>query len=273
MTAADEPEDLTRKQRREAAREQRRELEAAQTAKAARQRRLMLLGGALGAAIVIVVVAIVISSSGSGTKTETGIPKSTTAQSGVVSQVSSLIGGIPQTATTLGNPSAPVTMEYYGDLECPICQEFTLQTLPTIVTDLVRTGKLKIEYRSLETATQDPNVFQLQQVAAYAAGQQNKAWYYIEIFYHEQGKEDSNYVNTAYLDQIASQVPGMNLADWSAAQSDATLASQVKSDEQTASSLGFNSTPTLVLTGPHGTKGTVGFVPYSTIQQLYQSVA
>ncbi len=273
MTTADGPEDLTRKQRREAAREQRKALEAAQSAKAARQRRLMLLGGALGAAVVIVVVAIIVSSSGSGTKTETGIPKSTTAQSGVVNQISSLIGNVPQSGTTLGSPTAPVTLQYYGDLECPICQEFSLQTLPTVITDLVRTGKLKIQYRSLETATQSPTTFQQQQVAAYAAGQQNKGWYYIELFYNEQGKEDSGYVNTAYLDKLAAQVPGLNLANWQSAQSSSALAAQVKSDETTATSLGFNSTPTLVLTGPHGTKGTVGFVPYSTIQQLYQAVA
>ena len=42
---------------------------------------------------------------------------------------------------------------------------------------------------------------------------------------------------------------------------------------QKAASLGFNSTPTLVLSGPHGTKGAVGAQPYSLIQQLYQAVA
>ncbi len=268
MSTADEPEDLTRKQRREAAREERRALEAAQTAKAARQRRIIQLGLALGAAVVVVVAAIVISSGGGGTTTSTSQPPTTAKP-----QVNALIAGIPQSGTTLGNPNAPVTMDYYGDLECPICQEFTLQTFPTVVADLVRTGKMKVVYRSLQTATQDPNVFQQQQVAAYAAGQQNLAWYYIETFYHEQGKEDSGYVNTAYLDNLAQQVPGLNLAKWQAAQNDASIAAQVKADEQKAASLGFNSTPTLVLSGPAGTKGTVGFVPYSTIQQLYQGVA
>ena len=271
MSTAEGPDDLTRKQRREAAREERKALEAAQMAKAARQRRLIGLVLALGAAAVIVIVAIVISSSGSSSSsTATGIASTPSA---VVSPVTALIGNIPQSGTTLGNPNAPVTMDYYGDLECPICQEFSLQTLPTVITNLVKSGKMKVTYRSLQTATQDANIFQQQQVAAYAAGQQNKAWYYIELFYHEQGKEDSGYVNTAYLDKLAAQVPGLNLASWQAAQNDATLASAVKADEAKASSLGFNSTPTLVLTGPNGTKGTVGFVPYSTIQQLYQSVA
>ncbi len=273
MTTAEGPEDLTRKQRREAAREERKALEAAQAAKAQRQRRLIQLGGALVAAVIIVVALIVISSSGSGTKTETGLATSKAAQNATVTPITSLIGNIPQSGATLGNPNAPVTLDYYGDLECPICQEFSLQTLPTVITDLVATGKVKINYRSLQTATQDPNVFQTQQVAALAAGQQNKAWYYIELFYHEQGKEDSGYVNEAYLDNLARQVPGLNLTTWQAARNNPALAAQVKSDEQKAGSLGFNSTPTLVMTGPHGTKGAVGAVGYTTMQQLYQAVA
>ena len=78
----------------------------------------------------------------------------------------------------------------------------------------MRTGKLRIEYRSMETATREPEVFKTQQVAAYAAGKQNKAWNFIETFYHEQGEEDSGYVTEKYIQGIASQVPGLNLAQW-----------------------------------------------------------
>ena len=67
--------------------------------------------------------------------------------------------------------------------------------LPTLIQKYVRTGKLRIEYHSLETATREPEVFKTQQEAAYAAGKQNLGWYFIETFYHEQGEEDSGYVN------------------------------------------------------------------------------
>ncbi len=90
-----------------------------------------------------------------------------------------------------------MTLKYFGDLECPICKEFTLGVLPTLIQKYVRTGKLKIEYHSLETATREPEIFKTQQVAAYAAGKQNLAWDFIELFYHEQGEEDSGYVTKA----------------------------------------------------------------------------
>ncbi len=41
-----------------------------------------------------------------------------------------MVGGIPQSGNTLGAPNAPVTLQYFGDLECPICKEFTLGALP-----------------------------------------------------------------------------------------------------------------------------------------------
>ncbi len=118
-------------------------------------------------------------------------------------------------------------MQYFGDLECPICKKFTLGALPTIIQKWVRTGKLKIEYRSLETATREPEVFKTQQVAALAAGKQNKMWNFIETFYHEQGEEDSGYVTESYLQNIASQVPGLNLAQWTSDRSNPELANQV----------------------------------------------
>ena len=93
----------------------------------------------------------------------------------VIAKVVSEIGGIPQNGNTLGSPKAPVTLEYFGDLECPICKEFTLGALPTLIQKYVRTGKLKIEYRNLETATREPETFKTQQSAALAAGKQNKA--------------------------------------------------------------------------------------------------
>jgi len=136
---------------------------------------------------------------------------------------------------------------YFGDLECPICKEFTLNALPSIIQKQVRTGKLKIEYRSLETATREPEVFKLQQVAALAAGKQNKMWNFVETFYHEQGEEDSGYVTEKYLQGLAQQVPGLNLTTWTADRAEPALTNEVASDAQAASALGFNGTPSFEL--------------------------
>ena len=117
----------------------------------------------------------------------------------------------------------------------------------------MRTGDLKIAYHSLETATREPEVFQNQQVAALAAGRQDLMWYFIELFYHEQGEEDSGYVTEKYLQGIASQIPGLNLAQWTGARSDPALANQVNGDAQAANSWGFDGTPSF-LVGKRGAR-------------------
>jgi protein-disulfide isomerase len=242
MTPVESDEDLTRKQRRDQAREQRKAMEEAAAASAVRRTRLTQLG--IVASVVVVAIIVILIATGGSKK---GAPTKHE-QNSVVHQVTALLGGISQKGNVLGSSTAPVSLQYFGDLECPICQKFTLGALPTVITKWVRTGKLKIEYRSLETATREPEVFKSQQVAAYAAGKQNKAWNFIETFYHEQGEEDSGYVTEKYIQGIASQVPGLNLAQWTTDRGDPQLATQVSvTDVNAASNAGFNGTPSFLI--------------------------
>src|SRR5207253_10944813 len=144
-----------------------------------------------------------------------------------------------------GNPKAPVTMTYYGDLQCPVCQAFTLNGFKQLVSNDVRSGKVQVVYKALQTATRDQQTFQLQQVAALAAGQQQRFWNYAELFYHEQGTEDSGYVNEGYLDGLAKQVPGLNFNAWKSARTAGSLSSQISADAQQAAAVRATGTPTL----------------------------
>ncbi len=131
--------------------------------------------------------------------------------------------------------------------------QFTLGALRSLIRRWVRAGKLKIEYRSVESATREPQVFEAQQLAALAAGKQDKMWYFIELFYHEQGKESSGYVTERYLQGLAQQVPGLNLIAWTVARSDARLADTLTTDAQAANHVGFTGTPMFLLGRTEGT--------------------
>jgi len=239
----------TRKQRREAARAARKQLEAQEVARQQRRKRLAQLGAAGVVVVAVIAIAFAISSgsSNSGAK-----PHSKAAQE-AASQVDQLLAGIPESGNVLGNPNAPATLVYFGDLECPVCREFTLGALPTVINNFVRPGKLKIEYRSMETATREPAVFREQQAAALAAGLQDKMWYYVELFYHEQGEEDTGYVTPAYLRGLAEQVPGLSLKQWEGQRSSPKLIEEVERNETEAGEEGFQGTPSFLL-GPTGGK-------------------
>jgi protein-disulfide isomerase len=239
----DSEEELTRKQRREQARAQRKALEEAEAASAKRRARLTQLGIVV-AVVVAVIVVIAIATSGGGTKK---IAPNTKAASETVAAVSSLVGGIPQSGDVLGDPKARVTLQYFGDLECPICKQFTLGALQAIIPQWVRPGKLKIEYRALQTATREPETFRTQQAAALAAGKQGKMWQFLELFYHEQGEEGSGYVTESYLQGLAQQVPGLSLSSWSAARSDPAFTNAITADAQAATQQGFTGTPSFTI--------------------------
>jgi len=259
VSSAENEEDLTRKQRREQARADRKAIEEASAADAARRKRLTRLGVVV-AVVVAAVVVILIATSGGGS---TPPKKGSTGAKHVEKEVTTLLAGIPQSGASLGSSKAPVTLQYYGDLECPICKKFTLGALSSLIQHWVREGKLRIEYRNLETATREPETFKSQQAAALAAGTQAKLWNYIETFYHEQGTEDSGYVTEQYLRGIAEQVPGLNLAKWTSERTKPEYASQIESDAQAANAAGFNGTPSFLI---GHTGGATKTLEYSSLE-------
>jgi protein-disulfide isomerase len=245
MSPVEEDEqDLTRKQRREQARAQRKAIEEAEASGAARRKRLIQLGSVIGAVVVIVVVILVATGGGKSG----GIKKTPPGtKNPVVAEVTSLLAGIPQNGNTLGDPKAPVTLQYFGDLECPICKQFTEGALKPLIEKYVRTNKLKIEYRNLETATREQETFRTQQAAALSAGKQQKAWDYIELFYHQQGEEDTGYVTESYLQGLAKQVPGLNLTTWTTDRSNPEFTNTITADAQAANNVGFTGTPSFLI--------------------------
>jgi protein-disulfide isomerase len=174
-------------------------------------------------------------------------------------EISALLADIPQSANALGQPAAPVTLAYFADLQCPYCRDFSLELLPSIIERWVQTGKLRIESHALQTATHEPEVFMAQQVAALAAGRQDKAWHFIETFYAEQGEENSGYVTDAYLQGIASQLMGLDLARWTSDRRDPELANEIAGDARAAGNAGLTGTPSFLIGASGGTLN--GFSP------------
>jgi protein-disulfide isomerase len=274
----------SRAQQKQEARERRLAEEHARAERAARTRRLQMLAGVIVIAIVVVVVAVVVStssSSGGG-----GIRKGNQATK-LVTGVSTLLAGIPQSGETLGSPSAPVTMTYWGDLQCPICASFTTQGgFEKMVANQVRQGKVKIVYKSDCTATCNNQsgtggaaYFVTQQAEAYAAGLQGKFWQYAELFYRQQGAEGSGYATQSFLNRLAAQVPGLNTSKWQANWKNPSLLSAVNSEASQGATAAPNGTPTVYLSGPKGRVAaqeddpTGGVISYSSLEAAYKQVA
>jgi protein-disulfide isomerase len=176
----------------------------------------------------------------------------------------------------LGSSKANVVVTEFGDLQCPICRDFALGTENQLISNDVRSGKVQLVYKSLETATgngPDPGVFPTQQAAAYAAGLQGKGWNYVLLFYREQGTENTAYVTPNYLNGLAKQISGLNYAKWSSDRGSSSLLSRVTAEEQLAQTLGLNSTPAITVQGPKGeAQPIIGDTDYNTLESAINSV-
>jgi len=147
----------------------------------------------------------------------------------------------------LGSPKAPVTVWVYGDLECPTVTLFAEHSLPAIVDNWVRSGAVKLHYRSLETDTVNERLFFEQETAALAAGRQDKMWNFLLTFLRQQGEPHTDYVDEEFLVEIASQVPGLEPARWEREREDPPLFKQVALGVYSGHSNGLRSTPSFLM--------------------------
>jgi protein-disulfide isomerase len=233
----------TKRELREQRRADRLAAEQATAAKDARRRRGWILAGAAGLAAVAVVLAVTLTSSSDK-------PPATT----TVTSASSLFAGIPEHNGVLGDPKAPVTVTEYLDLQCPICQEASQSTLPALVRDYVKTGKVKLQARTLHFI--GPDSVRAAKVAA-GAERQGRLWPFLETFYANQGEENSGYVTDAFLRQV-SAASGVN-ASAALGQADSAFADgRLSLANAEASKLGIDSTPTFTVARGDGPATVVG---------------
>lgn len=235
----------SRKGQREAARQER--LAAEQRAAAeARRRRLLQLGVGGGLLAVIVVVALIaISQSGGGGSG--GSAASITD----VDVIAKQLQGIPQRGNILGDPKAKVTVVEYGDPQCPVCKLFSEQVVPTLISGPVRSGEADYEFKPwLIIGPQSKPAAE----AALAAGEQGRFFNFIDLFYRNQGAENSGYVTDAFLNAVAKGAGVPNLDAWNSARASSKWSSVLSQINGEATKLGFHGTPSVLVTGPGGRK-------------------
>jgi protein-disulfide isomerase len=196
-----------------------------------------MLGGAIAAAVVVVVV-LVAFVGGGGSKSP-ATPTVTNA-SGGGTEATDTFTGVPQHGDTLGKASAPLTLYVFEDPQCPYCRQWNLDTLPTVVENYVRPGKVKIVYRGIEIISTN-SVAGLR--AVYAAGMQDKLWQMSEALYERQGEERSGWITIPVLRDAAREVGADANKLLKDADSDAVTA-KLNEAAKLANRYGINSTPT-----------------------------
>jgi len=201
-----------------------------------RRRRLWLLAACVVVAAIVVVIGIGLTKSDSGPIAES-LAKDT-------ASTNALLDGIPQQGIVLGSPSAPVTVTEFADLQCPFCKRYSQKVFPAIVRDYVRGGRVRMVFRGLSFIGADSIVAAR---AAGAAGQQNRLWQFVDVFYENQKDENSGYVKAGFLRQIGGAA-GVDVAKLEQDATTEAVARQLTDANGEAKRLGVRSTPTIVVT-------------------------
>jgi protein-disulfide isomerase len=206
----------------------------------ARTKRLLV---ATGAAVVLVIALIAVQQLTSG-----GSSKPDPSNLAGVADVQAEFDALTEKAGTIGPANAKVTIVEYGDLRCPICRQFDNSVIPRVISDLVRTGKAKLQYKTWPIL--GPNSIVAAQ-AAYAARQQNALWRYAALTYLNQGNESDNWFTKALARSLAAGV-GLNISRFDKDFASAAAQKAIAQVDAEATKLGLPGTPSIRILGPKG---------------------
>jgi len=149
--------------------------------------------------------------------------------------------GDQQSAHIRGNPDAPVTLEEFGDFQCPPCGQFA-----GFVEELLKEydPRLRVVFRNLPL----PNHEHAREaaLAAEAAGFQGKFWEMHDTLYREQ-ETWSKAPNVRELFESYAGTIGLDLDQFKKDMDGDKARERVDSDHALADSLGIKMTPTLFI--------------------------
>lgn len=184
-------------------------------------------------------------------------------------EVRELLAEVPQDGTTLGSEVAPVTVYLYEDLQCPACAAFARETFPELVRRYVEPGEVKVVSETIAILGRDSVPAAR---AAFAAGEQDRYWEYSTLFFLNQGRENSGYVTNKFLTSLAEETQGLDVDQWNEARGSDAAQSELHAAQASAHDEGIEGTPTLVISGPEGTREVVGAVPIDRVSSAIDEV-
>jgi protein-disulfide isomerase len=251
----------SRKEQKEQARAERAAGEANAAAAAQRQRRIRLIGAVIGGAVVVLVIAIAINQSGNKGGDASNIAGA--------SEVDASLSGIPQSGLVLGKRKAPVKIIEFGDLQCPACKQFADSELGKVVNDLVKPGKATLEFKNFTIiGPQSVNAAK----GSLAASEQGRYWQFVELFYRNQGTENSGYVTNGFMEAVAKAAGVTDIGKWNDDLDKPAWNAELDAVQKEAARLGFSSTPSFQIEGRNGQTAVPDDSTASSIAKAVKSV-
>lgn len=169
-----------------------------------------------------------------------------------------------------GNPNASVTVAYWFDYQCPFCKKMEQDSMLQLVTEYVKSGKVKIVFKDFEFLGPDSQSIGLVARAVWDVAP-DKFYDWHKAMYDNQGTENTGW---ATADKIRSITEGvLGAADTTKA---LTLVKTrgteyqklMDADKAEGSAMGINGTPGFII----GKQLISGAVPYEQLKAAIDAV-
>lgn len=151
----------------------------------------------------------------------------------------------PGDPLAMGEVDAPVALVVYSDYQCPFCALWVNDTQPTIVSDYVEAGIVRMEWRDL-------NVFgpksTLAAQAAYAAGLQDGFWEYHDALYADGEPLPESDLTPSRLIDLSGQL-GLDTERFATDLTSQEVVEAVQANADEGVALGAFSTPSFLING------------------------
>src|SRR3989344_1335828 len=169
----------------------------------------------------------------------------------------------------IGDVNASVVMAYWFDFQCPFCQRFETETLPTLIEKYVNTGKLKIVFKDFQFLGEDSTTAGLAENAVWEiAPESYQAWH--KAMYEKQDEENGGWGKKEDITALARTIPGIDADRVSALMEEKKEAYQkeLDDDNQEGSKFGVTGTPGFVV----GDQSISGAQPTSVFTQVIDAL-
>jgi protein-disulfide isomerase len=186
-------------------------------------------------------------------------------------EVQSLLGGIPQDGARLGDPSAPVTVQVFNDLQCDPCSEWNQQVVVPLIEGPVRSGDLQLVHRNFPMTQAG---FFLGAYGAVAAAKQDYEWQFVQLLFLNQEEAKKQGADQEFLDNIARGVGvvNFNVEQWQRDMGDSDIVETLEADEMISAERRLPAEPAVVVGGPNGTQELVESPSLAEVQAAIAEV-
>ena len=130
----------------------------------------------------------------------------------------------------------------FGDLQCPVCKEYAEKVIPKLIEGPVASGRGEARVPQLDRSSGSTRSTPRRRRSP--PGEQGRIWNFVELFYRNQGTENSGYVDDDFLEAVAQAAGVPDIEQWNSdRKSPRSRASELEADRAARRSLSVSTAP------------------------------